>query len=584
MARVADNVARVAAVLRRAPRFPIDGVKPLIYAIVLFWVGLIVLYPIFLLFVDSFKIGDGVFTPRAGWGFGNWTGAFTNSGLTRALSNTLFIVIVVQAIAAPIGIALAWLLARTDLPGKQWIDLALWVAFFLPTLPVLLGYTLLLGPEFGLANRAWAGVFGGTGPFNIFSVAGIIWMHLVTRTIVVKAILLRPVFANMDASLEETARVCGSSGPMTVVRILMPIMAPAIVTVILLGTIFALESFEIERVLGPPIQFFNYGTFIFREISKQPPAFANATALGVSVLVLMAPIIILQQWNTRRHRYTTITGQFKVQLFTLGRAKWPLFAAVMVLVSLMTLVPMGFMLLGTFMKLFGFFDVTGSAFTLHNWTDVFGDPVFVNSLKSTLIIAFGAAAVAMVVYSLVAYILVRTTFVGRHVLDFVSWMPITIPGVVLGLGMMLVFLNVPFLRPLFGTHLALIAVVSVTSMTIGVQLLKSNLLQISVELEEVAWLTGAGWFYTFRRIVLPLMAPTLIAVGTLAFVGATRAVSQIAILTTSNNRPLAMLQLDHMIDGRYEAASVVGALIVAMTLGVAIFARRFGLNLGIRAQ
>ena len=110
-------------------------------------------------------------------------------------------------------------------------------------------------------------------------------------------------------------------------------MMPAVATVTMLGVLFGLESFEIERVLGPPIQFHNYGTFIFREVAKQPPEFANATALGVSVLLLMAPIILLQQWNSRRRRFTTITGQFKPQLFTLGRAKWPAFAIVFFLVS-----------------------------------------------------------------------------------------------------------------------------------------------------------------------------------------------------------------------------------------------------------
>ena len=574
-------MARVAASVRM-PNIKFDA-RALIFTIVLAWVGIIVLYPIGLLFIDSFKIGDGVFQPRDGWGLSNWVNAYSNPGLIRALGNTFLVVTIVQLIAAPVGIGLAWLLARTDLPGKQWIDLALWVAFFLPTLPIVLGYVLLLAPNFGLLNQLWMSVFGGAdGPFNIYSVVGIVWMHLVTKTIVVKAILLRPIFANMDASLEETARVCGTSGPLTVIRIVMPLMAPAIVTVFLLGILFGLESFEIERVLGPPIQFYNYGTFIFREISKQPPSFANATALGVSVLVVMAPIIILQQWNTRKRRYTTITGQFKPQLFALGRAKWPVFAAVMTMVSFMTVIPLGFMMLGTFMRLFGFFELEGSPFTLRNWTSVLQDPIFISSAQNTLIIAFGAAAVAMFIYSLIAYILVRTKFPGRHILDFVSWMPITIPGVVLGLGMMLVFLNLPFLRPLFGTHWALIAVVSVTSMTIGVQLLKSNLLQISAELEEASWLSGAGWFFTFRHIVLPLMAPTLVAVGTLAFVGATRAVSQIAILTTASNRPLAMLQLDHMVDGQFEEASVVGALIVFMTLGIAIAARKFGLNLGIR--
>ena len=110
---------------------------------------------------------------------------------------------------------------------------------------------------------------------------------------------------------------------------------------------------------------------------------------------------------------------------------------------------------------------------------MFSDSIFLSSVRNTLVMAFGAAFVAMTVYSVVAYLIVKTKFVGRQILDFVSWMPITIPGVVLGLGFLLVFLDVPFLRPVYGTRWALIAAVSVTSMTIGVQLLKSNLLQIA---------------------------------------------------------------------------------------------------------
>lgn len=558
-------------------------VKTVLCTIVLLWVGTLVLYPLLLLLINSFKIGDGVFRPVEGYGFANWTAALSNPDLLSALGNTFLVVVIAQGIATPLAVLLAWLMARTDLPGKQWIDLAFWAAFFLPSLPVTLGYILLLGPKFGILNHVWVSIFGGTdGPFNIFSVAGIIWMHLATRTLVVKVILLRPILQNMDASLEETARVCGSSTFETILRIVTPLMAPAIVTVVLLGTIFGLESFEIEQVLGPPIGFFNFGTYIFRQISHEPPLFANATALGVLVLLIMVPLIIAQQWNARRRHYTTVTAHFKPQPFPLGRLKWPLFAVMMVLVALITAIPLSMLLLGTFMKMFGFFNVQGSPFTLSNWSVVLQDPIFLSSFRHTLILAFGAAGMAGFLYSLISYIIVKSKFWGRNILDFVSWLPITVPGVVLGLGLMWVFLGFPVLRILYGSRLALILAVSVTSMTVGVQLLKSNLLQISSELEEASWVAGASWWYTFRRVVLRLMAPTLIAVATLAFVAATRAVSQIAILTTNANRPLAMLQLDQMVDGRYESAAVVGAIIVAMTLGVALLTRQLGLNLGIR--
>ena len=150
------------------------------------------------------------------------------------------------------------------------------------------------------------------------------------------------------------------------------------------------------------------------------------------------------------------------------------------------------------------------------------------------------------------------------------------------LTLLWVFLNVDLFQPLYGTIVVLVVACILNSISTGVQLVKSNMVQLGRDLEEASFIAGGSWGYTFRRIVLPLLGPVLIAVALLTFVSAARNVSTIAMLVTAENRPLAMLQVDHIVDGTNEAAAVVGVMIVALTLGVALIARlvarRFGFS------
>ena len=246
-----------------------------------------------------------------------------------------------------------------------------------------------------------------------------------------------------------------------------------------------------------------------------------------------------------------------------------------------TFLPVSFLGMATGMRLFGFFNLP-DPWTMEHWQRVFGDPIFLRSLGNTLLLGAGTVAVALALYPPIAYIAVRTRYKGRQILDFLSWVPIAIPGVILGLGFLWLFLGTSFLQPLYGTIVVLIVSTSISSMTLGVQLVKSNLLQLGKDLEESSWVAGGSWFYTFRRVILPIMVPVLLTVGLTSFIAATRNIAGIALLVTSENRPLSMLQLDYMVDGRYEAAAVVGIIVTLLTTGVTLIARALGLRLGIR--
>ena len=243
-------------------------------------------------------------------------------------------------------------------------------------------------------------------------------------------------------------------------------------------------------------------------------------------------------------------------------------------------VPVAFALLGTFMKLFGFFHVP-DPWTLANWQTVLGDELFLRSLHNTLVLSIGTAVVAILVHSLIAYIIVRTPYAGRRLLDFVSWLPFTVPGIILGLALLWLFLGVAFLRPLYGTTALLIIAGVIAGMPLGVQIIRSGLMQLGAELEEASRIAGASWWTTYRRIILRLMAPTLLAVGMITFVGAARNIGNFALLTTTANRPLSILQLDYVAQRKFEEAVVVACIIMFVSLAGALLARLLGLRSGL---
>jgi len=538
-------------------------------------VAFTVVYPMLLVALQSFQVAAPGEPAR--WGLDGWRAAFTEPGLRAALVNTLTVTVVRQLISLPLAVLIAWLIARTNLPGRDWIEVGFWAAFFLPSLTVTLSWILLLDPDYGLINT-WLARLPWVGkPFNIYSFWGIVWVHVITGSLTVKVILLTPAFRNMNAAFEEASRVAGASTLRTALRITVPVMAPAILSVLLLGTMVSLQTFEVEQVLGIPFRFFVFSTMIYDLLVTRVPRYDAATALAVVTLAAMLPLVLAQQWLTRGRRFTTITGQFQNRPHALGRWRWPALALVLVLLVIVLGVPLAIALLGTFMKLFGFFDIP-QPWTLDNWTTVLTDELFLRSLGNTLLLATGTAVAAILVHSLIAYIAVRTRYAGRRALDLISWLPFTVPGIILGLALLWLCLDTAALRPLYGTMTLLIVAGVISGMPLGVQIIKSGLMQLGAELEEASRIAGASWWNTYRRIVLRLMAPTLVAVGMITFVGAARNIGNIALLATSANRPLSILQLDYIAQRKLEAAVVVACIIMFISLAGALLARLYGLR------
>lgn len=540
-----------------------------------------VITPLALLLLNSIEVG------KAGqpvvYGLDAWRRAFTTPGIAKSIYNTFTLAIARSLIATAVGIFIAWLLARTDIPWKSQFEFMFWLSFFLPPLPVALGWILLLDPKYGLINQLLTSLpFIQHAPFNIYSFWGIVWVHLATTTIGIRVMLLTPAFRNLDAALEESSRVAGAGPLRTLLRIIVPIMLPAILVATILGMIRALEAFEIELVLGVPVGIEVFSTKIYSFIVNEPPDFSSAAALGSLFLLFLLALVVVQQLYLRRKEFTTVTGRgFSARPIALGRWRYPAFFLMLAITMTMTVVPVSFVFMGTFMKLFGYFNIA-HPWTLDHWRSVLADPMLLRAVKNTLSLGLWSAFVGVVFCSLVAYIVVKTRFVGRHLVDFLSWLPYSIPGVLLGLALIWTFLLIHPVVPIYGTMAAMVIAMAISRLPLGAQVIKTFLLQLSNELEECSRVSGASWFYTYRRILLPLLSPCLIVVGLLIFISAARDISSVVLLATGETQTLSLLMLNYTAGAELERATVVASIIVLMVVTGAVLARWMGGKFSIR--
>jgi iron(III) transport system permease protein len=333
--------------------------------------------------------------------------------------------------------------------------------------------------------------------------------------------------------------------------------------------------------LGPPFNFWVFGTKIYILVAQVPPEFAPATALAVIGFIIITPLIFCHRWLMGRTDYTSLTGRMRTHPLPLGRWRYPVFFVVALLALAITVLPVAFLVTASFMKLFGFFNIA-DPWTLSHWHSVLSGDFFVQSLANTIELGCGAALASVVLCSLAAYFTVRSRYRGRGVLDFLSWLPFAIPGILLGVGLLYVFLGNPLLRMMYGGIALMILATVIAGMTLGTQILKATMVQLGAGLEEAARTSGASWWYSFRHVIVPILMPTLVLVGVINFIAAARDIASIALLATNATKPLSLLQLDYMIDGRSEAAAVVSVVVILLTTGVAFLARLFGIRLGIR--
>jgi iron(III) transport system permease protein len=553
-----------------------------VMAAVLVSLGYFLIWPVILLLINSFNTAADWFVEPRNWGLRHWQNAFQRPGLLRSLGNSLLIWSLTVVSSFPIGVTIAWILARTRIPFSRTLEFMFWISYMVPALPTTIAWITLLDPDIGWINVALTklGLFE-QGPFNIFSVPGIVFANLMGHGISIKVMLLTPAFRNMDASLEEAARVGGASNLRTLFKVTLPLMISPMILVLALQLLRVFQSFETEYLLGVPFGFYVYSTKIFALIRDPIPNYGEATVLASLTLLMIALIIPLQRWILERRRYTTITGSFRPGLVDLGRWNHVAFGLIALLLLLLTVGPLIVLFLGSFMTRIGYFVL---GFTLDHWKFVLSDPVFVKALRTTLLLGTTAAIISPLLFSVIAYMLVRTRLPGRGILDLMVWCSGAIPGILAGLGLLWLFLGTPVLNALFGTIWALIIVVILQGKTTGVNVMKGVFVQVGADMEEAARVSGAGWIRTYFQIWLPLLMPSLMLLAVMNFVSAAGATGSIILLASRDTMTLSLmaLELSSIAVSNREAASIISIFIIGFTVIGALIIRYFGLRLGVR--
>ncbi len=576
---------RLGALRRLSPIKLKPGTGTLIMAVTILVIGFYLIYPVVLLLIMSFNTARDVLVGPATWGLDNWINAWDQPHFFTSLRNSFTVWFLVMITSFPIAITISLVLARTNIPFAYGLEYGFWVAYLFPELSSTIGWMMLADPDIGFLNKAFELLpFVDEGPFNIFSLPGIVWAKLMADGIAFKVMLFTPAFRNMNRTLEEAARMSGASNLATVFRVTLPVMASPIILILALQLIRVFNGFEIEFLLGMRWGFFVYSTQIYNLVSgANIPDYGQAIVLASVTLLIIGAVFPLQRWILSRRHYTTITGTFQPGLMDLGRWKLPVVATIVLILVLLTALPFLIVVMGSFMARAGFFNTT-PLWTLGHWQYVLTDPGFLKGFRTTMILALTAGFGSPILFSLLAYMMVRTTWRGRRLLDSIIWVSAAIPGILSGLGLLIMFLSTPGLTWLYGSIWALILVVVISGNTTGTNVFKGVMVQLGKDLEEAARVSGARWLRTYFKVVLPVLMPTMVLIGTLNFVGAASTTSSIVLLASRETRTLSLIALELASPelNQREAAGVVSLFIMMLTLGLALVARQLGLRIGLR--
>ena len=552
-----------------------------VMAVVIISLSVYLIFPMLILFWFSLDVSSDVFIPPREWGLDNWRYSW-DGRMPEALLNSFLVWFFVMIISFPVAITISMIIARTRIPFSHGIEFMFWLAFMFPGIASTLGWMMMLSPQIGFFNVAITKLpFVDEGPFNIFSLEGIIFARLMADGIAYKVILFTPAFRNMDQALEEAGRVSGASKIGTLVKVTLPVMATPLMLVFALQLIRIFQGFETELLLGQRWGFYVYSTLIWQQV--QTFDYGGAVVTASLTLLIIGFIFPLQRWVTRRRHYTTVTGNFKPGLIELGAWKWPIFVTIVSLIGLLTALPILVLVVGSFMTHVGFFEAIPTWTVLH-WQRVFSDNLFLTGLRTTLVLAIVAGIGSPLLFSVIAYLIVRSKWRLRSSLDSVIWISAAFPGILSSLGLLMLFLSVPGLTWLYGSIWALILVVIISGNTTGTNIFKTVLVQLGADLEEASRVSGAGWITTYFKIVIPVLMPTMVLIGMLNFISAANTTSNIVLLASRETVTLSLLALEwgSADVSQLESAGIVALVIMGLTMGVALPMREFAKRIGIR--
>ena len=517
----------------------------------------------------------------------NFQRALTGPLSGRVIGNTFLYAAGTTVLSFVVGVGLAWLIVRTNIPFKGLFFTLGLVPLLIPGILHTIGWIFLLSPRIGILNRAAMDLFGlEEAPFVLYSIPGMIWVESLSLIPLV-FLLLYAAFQSMDPALEESATMSGSGTLATLRRITLPLMLPAAFAALLITFVRALESFEVPLLLGLPERIYVFTSVIFTAVRRYPSDFGLGGAFAVLLLGLTAVgVYIYGRLTARGERFSTVTGRgFRPGTIDLGGWRF-LFAGIFLAYFLLSAGLPVLVLIWT--SLLPFYQVPSlealSRVSLNNYLDVLQYPNARTALRNTLLLAVGTPLVVLGLTSVVAWIVVKTRLPGRRVLDAMAFAPIVFPGLILGIGLIWVYLVLPLPVSIYGTLWILLVAKVTRFMPYGIRACSASLIQIHKELEEASTACGASWLQTFRRVTLPLLRPTLLTAGIYIAILSIREFSTAGLLYTNESVVLSILIWELWDDGVFPQLAALGVMMIvglsALVFALQRLGGRFGARLG----
>lgn len=508
--------------------------------------------------------------------------AYATVGIGTMLMNSFAFSLGATVFAVIVGTVLAYLIVRTDVPGKPLLAAASVVPLIIPGILHTITWTFLLDPTNGILNMYVIEKLG-LPAFNLYSIPGMVFVEGLHLSPLV-FLLMVASFRSMDPSLEESAIMSGAPLWRVFLRITLPLARPALYAGVLIMAVRGLEAFEVPAIIGLRNHVWVFTNLIYEALHNLSPDYASAGALSMTLLVLTSVGVWLHSRLSRRGRsFQTITGKgFRARPMPLGAWRWPALLMILLYFVLAIVVPLLTLLYASTQAFYSPpTRKTLSHMSLSNYPAAFHDPLVQLAAKNSLILGLGTATAVMLLMAVASWLVVRTKLPGRWLVDNLAFLPIAVPGLVLGVALLTVYLRVSWL-PVANTLWILFIAYMTRYMPYGMRYASTSMYQIGRELEESAQMSGAGWLQTFRRILLPLLAPGFVAGWIYIFVVSFRELGSSVLLYSPGREVLSIAIWEQWNDGLLPELSALGVMLIGFLVLLVAIAYKLGARVGVR--
>lgn len=518
-----------------------------------------IVFPMLVLIYDSFVV-DGAIN------FSNYRNVYSQNVNWKALTNTVELSILVMIASVIITFPLAWLIGRTDLPGKKKFRTILVGSYMIPPYVGAIAWVQLLNPSVGYLNEIFKTIFHLTAaPFNIYTIGGLAWVLTLFYS-PFAFITISRAMEKMDPTLEEAARISGASPLRTLLDVTLPLMAPSIVAGGLLVFIAAGSAFGIPAIVGMPgnieVMTTRIVTFVYMGDEK---GIRDATALAVSLMVIANFLLFFMSWMLSRKDYTTISGKStRPNMVELGKYKHLAFGIVSVYSFVAVILPIGSILMTSFLKSMSK-GITWSNFGIEPWIPVITSAQYMESIGRSLVYGVIAACIGTVLAVFVAYLSVKTNITGRSLPDLLVVLGGSTPSIVIALALIITFSGNYGLN-IYSTMWILIVSYLIKYMTMSVRTVAASLSQVHSSLEEAALNSGASWLRTCKDIIVPLIAPSIVAGWFLIFMPSFYELTMSNLLYGADTKTIGVLLYELQTYADTQNASVLSVIILVIVL------------------